>query len=119
MLCPTVFGVGNRKNNTPFAQSSWFIRPNLPVECSDISNDKDIDKGAWVEFRHLQGLLCEDDRGAEIQGMPYTTIDGANSDYITDNDVYSSGYMVDQSIVTMHSPDIEFDEDIQQAINGN
>lgn len=119
MLCPTVFGVGNRKNNTPFAQSSWFIRPNLPVECSDISNNSDIDKGAWVEFRHLQGLLYGDDRGAEIQGMQHTSIDGANSDYITGNDKYQSGYMVDQSIITMHSPDIEFDEDIQQAIDGN
>lgn len=66
MLCPTVFNVGNRRNNTPFAQSSWFVRPNLPVDVKDIKNDKDIDKGAWVEFRHLQGLLYGRDRGAEI-----------------------------------------------------
>ena len=39
-----------------------------------------------------------------------TTLGGANSDYATGNDNYSSGYMVDQSIITMHSPDIEFDD---------
>lgn len=119
MLCPTVFNVGDRKNNTPFAQSSWFIRPNLPIETSSIKNTEDIEKGAWVEFRHLQGLLYGTDRGAEIQGMKYTYLEGANSDYVTNSDKYSSGYMVDQSIITMHSPDIEFDEDIQQALNGN
>lgn len=119
MLCPTVFSVGNRKNNTPFAQSSWFIRPNLPVDYSDIKNTEDIDKGAWVEFRHLQGLLYGTNRGAEIQGMGYTYLEGANSDFVTNNDAYSSGYMVDQSIITMHSPDIEFDDNTQQAIDGS
>lgn len=119
MLCPTVFNVGNRRNNTPFAQSSWFVRPNLPVDVKDIKNDKDIDKGAWVEFRHLQGLLYGRDRGAEIQGAGMTTLRGANSDYATGNDNYSSGYMVDQSIITMHSPDIEFDDNTQQALDGN
>ena len=119
MLCPTVFSVGNRKNNTPFAQSSWFIRPNLPVEATSVRNTEDIDEGAWVEFRHLQGLLYGNNRGAEIQGAGLTTLVGANSDYIFGNDNYSSGYMVDQSIITMHSPDIEFDDNTQQAIDGN
>lgn len=119
MLCPTVFSVGNRKSNTPFAQSSWFIRPSLPVDASSVSNATDIEKGAWVEFRHLNGLFNGINRGAEIQGMPYTYLAGANFDALNNKDTYSSGYMVDQSIITMHSPEIEFDENTQQAIDGN
>lgn len=67
----------------------------------------------------MQGLLYGNNRGAEIQGAGLTTLVGANSDYIFGNDNYSSGYMVDQSIITMHSPDIEFDDNTQQAIDGN
>ena len=32
MLCPTLFRAGSRRNNTPFSQSSWFIRPFLVEE---------------------------------------------------------------------------------------
>lgn len=119
MLCPTVFNVGNRRNNTPFAQSSWFIRPNLPVDYSSIQNTENVDKGAWVEFRHLQGLLSGSNRGAEIQGSIQTSLEDANRDYLSNDDNYSSSYMVDQSIITMHSPDIEFDDSTQWALEGN
>lgn len=121
MLCPTVFGIGNRKSNTPFAQSSWFIRPNPPMEYSSISNVNDgdnIDYGSIVEFRHLHGLFTGTDRGAEIQGMPSVSLSSANSSYVKTEERVSSGYMVDQSIITMHSPDIEFDDATQQALDG-
>ena len=119
MLCPTVFNVGNRKNNTPFVQSSWFIRPNLPVEVPSVNNNTDIDKGAFVEFRHLHGLMGLNNRGAEIQGSVPLILQSVNLDYYSGNDEYQSGYMVDQSVITMHSPDIEFDDSVQQAIDGN
>lgn len=32
VLNPTVFNVGDRKNNTPFAVSSWFFRPNVAFD---------------------------------------------------------------------------------------
>ena len=30
ILCPTVYNVRDRYDNAPFAQSSWFSRPNIP-----------------------------------------------------------------------------------------
>ena len=32
ILCPTVYNVSDRFGNSPFAQSSWFIRPNAPFD---------------------------------------------------------------------------------------
>lgn len=110
MLCPTVFRAGSRKNNTPFSQSSWFIRPNQP----DIrtNNGAGIDLGANVEFRHLCPLKSGKDRGAEIQNIKespdFVTVNSNMS--IEDNEKYSDIFFVDQSVITMHSPDIEFDD---------
>ncbi len=32
ILCPTVYNVEDRYTNSPFAQSSWFSRPNIPFD---------------------------------------------------------------------------------------
>lgn len=118
MICPTVFNVGNRNNNTPFSQSSWFLRPFLPwnVDFSSdaTNNDRNIDNGAWVEFRHHYGLFNGNNRGAEIQNISHFPNVPYNLGNINnDVDTYSNIFMVDQSILTLHSPDIEFDTSIQ------
>ena len=117
MLCPTVFNIGNRRNNTPFSQSSWFLRPFLPwdVDFSNpkMNNNSEIDKGAWVEFRHHYGIFNGANRGAEIQNISQMTYGEYNLSSVNNPDTYSSLFMIDQSIVTMHSPDIEFDTSIQ------
>lgn len=117
MLCPTVFNIGNRRNNTPFSQSSWFLRPFLPwdVNFSDskMNNNSNIDNGAWVEFRHHYGIFNGANRGAEIQNISQMTNGEYNLSSVNNPDTYASLFMVDQSIVTMHSPDIEFDSSIQ------
>lgn len=118
MLCPTIYNLEDRKNNNPYTQSSWFIRPNLPIEItydssgneiensfSDINNEN-INSGSFVEFRHGKPLITGDNRGSEIQN---------NTEYI-----------IDQSIITFHSPDVEFnsntiispEEDIDMRIVG-
>lgn len=118
MLCPTIYNLEDRRNNNPYTQSSWFIRPNLPVEItydssgneienpfSDINNEN-INSGSFVEFRHGKSLIKGDNRGSEIQN---------NTEYI-----------IDQSIITFHSPDVEFnpnsiispEEDIDMRIVG-
>lgn len=109
MLCPTVFRAGSRKNNTPFSQASWFIRPNLVTD--RVGNKASIDAGAHVEFRHLHALKSGKDRGAEIQNIiespDFTTVNYYMKS--EDSDKYSDIFFVDQSVITMHSPDIEFD----------
>lgn len=112
ILCPTVFCVKDRVSNTPFAQSSWFFRP----MSANIDNFTDIDKGATVEFRHLEPLKTDIDRGAEIQNMISTNFAKANNSAKKDKATNNNAFFVDQSIITMHSPDIEFDNSTKQAL---
>lgn len=114
ILCPTVFCVKDRVSNTPFAQSSWFFRPMSET----VDNTKNIENGATVAFKHLEPLRVESDRGAEIQNMVGTTFVAANSNAKNDKATNNNAFFVDQSIVTMHSPDIEFDNSTKQALEG-
>ena len=114
ILCPTVFCVKDRVSNTPFAQSSWFFRP----MSSSINNSTDIDKGATVAFTHLDPLKTGSDRGAEIQNMISTNFVTANNNAKNDKATNNNAFFVDQSIITMHSPDIEFDSSTKQALEG-
>lgn len=166
ILCPTVYNVSDRFGNSPFAQSSWFTRPNAPFDeykafhygknnegawsgdwaglgqplgnpsaysrAGIMSNDWTVvtsegtqynidivNKGAWAEFRHNRPIPGNSNRNAEIQCIwnpppgPYVN-DGA-----TDSDVASwvsnnaENYYIDQSILTFHSPDIEFDNEVR------
>lgn len=99
MLCPTVYNRKGREKSAPFAQSSWFLRPF--VKDSLLVNDNVSIKadynamGNVPSFQHLSHLGFDTGRDAEIQGA-------ASGD--DDRD-----FCVDQSIITMHSPDIEFD----------
>ena len=118
VLCPTVFSIGQRKTNTPFSQSSWFFRP-MSLEDPKITNTTNLDKGSVVSFKHLDCLLANDDRGAEIQNMFYDTFENANTAARYNYTSRDNLFFVDQSILTFHSPDIEFDDSTRQAIEGS
>lgn len=166
ILCPTVYNVSDRYGNSPFAQSSWFTRPNAPFDeykafhyhqssggdwsgdwvglgqylgdpsthsrAGIMSNNNTIvtssegqynidivNKGAWAEFRHNRPIPSNNNRNAEIQciwdppARPYV------NDSMTDSEVASwvsnnaENYYIDQSILTLHSPDIEFDNEVR------
>lgn len=113
VLCPTVFSIKDRVSNTPFAQSSWFFR----LMSSNTPGSEDITDGARVQYRHLQPLLSNSSRGAEIQNMKYYPFSSANVTAKKDRSTDINTFFVDQSIVTMHSPDIEFDNSTKQALN--
>lgn len=120
ILCPTVFNAGSRESNSPFSQSSWFLRPFSTSNPINDNNDN-ASKGAVAEFRHYFPLLTGLNRGAEIQNMfisPDSTSDTPNitlaktKEALTGEDrnsAYEAIYYVDQSVLTFHSPDIEFD----------
>lgn len=90
--------------------------------------------GTWGEFRHNHLIATHEVvnwRSSEIQSapivkateegdskfFPYTEVDEASiSDWVDD---HASEYYIDQSIVTLHSPDIEFDESLQNINMGN
>lgn len=157
ILCPTVYNIGDRFGNSPFAQSSWFARPNLAFDiernksnwngigtlfgdydkskAAVISNKNanltidpgtpsaktiliDIaNKGAWAEFRHNKPVPNNWERNAEIQCIantpagPYTASKGSELNSYTAS--HAEYFFVDQNILTLHSPDIEFDEGVQ------
>jgi len=157
ILCPTVYNIGDRFGNSPFAQSSWFARPNLAFDiernksnwngigtlfgdydkskAAVISNKNAIltidpgtpsaktilidivNKGAWAEFRHNKPVPNNWERNAEIQCIantpagPYTASKGSELNSYTAS--HAEYFFVDQNILTLHSPDIEFDEGVQ------
>lgn len=166
ILCPTVYNISDRYGNSPFAQSSWFTRPNAPFDeykafhynqnnegdwggdwvklgqflgnpsaysrAGIMSNDRTIvtsngtqynidvvNKGAWAEFRHNKPIPCNSKRNAEIQCIWNPPSDPYVEDTATDSDVASwvsnnaENYYIDQSILTFHSPDIEFDNEVR------
>lgn len=39
VVCPTVYNLKDRKENGPYAQASWFMRPNAPVDLWGIGED--------------------------------------------------------------------------------
>ena len=95
ILCPTVYNEEDRENNKPYAQSSWFTRPNIPLDIENFDNNEvpdNIERGATVEFRHNQLVISGLNRGSEIQN--------------------GVEYKVDQSILTFHSPEVEFDDSL-------
>lgn len=164
ILCPTVYNVSDRYGNSPFAQSSWFVRPNAPYDnykafhynssepigdwedrdlgsfkpvssnsrAGIMSNDREsitkgsvsydidvVNKGAWAEFRHNRPIPSNNQRNAEIQCIynpqanPYISSnsdESASTDWVSQN---AENFYVDQSILTFHSPDIEFDSEVR------
>ena len=167
ILCPTVYNISDRFGNSPFAQSSWFTRPNAPFDeykafhynqnnegawfgdwlelgqflegnpsaysrAGIMSNDKTtvilketpytidiVNKGTWAEFRHNRPIPGNNNRNAEIQCIwnppsgPYVNDTATDSDvasWVSDN---AENYYIDQSILTFHSPDIEFDNEVR------
>jgi len=151
VLCPTVYNVGDRYNNSPAVQSSWFFRPNAPVSNiynSDLissggtydatytpvmSNSRDlyndnvinaatVNNGKWAEFRHNKKIPGNSKENAEIQCIthpPEPFLQDVNESYTESSDPAQwvsenkECFYVDQSIVTMHSPDIEFDKEVR------
>lgn len=126
MICPTVFNAKYREINTPFSQASWFIRPfNHNIDTQDRSQSN------IAEFRHMAPLSHGLTRAAECQNMCfYEYTDGLveNTDYplirlgsVTGymgkvDSKYQPAYFIDQSILTLNSPDITFDDNSYNVI---
>ena len=154
---PTLFNVGNRNNNAPFVQSSWFARPDSPyddkyscVESTRDCQDRDlgtsnsvnsmsgilnwngsgtygkdiyghvtssswlvkkdwVEKGACITSRHLRPIGGFSSRNGEVRNLQSTR--GQLQHIVKSNvETYKRDYYVDKSIVTFHSPELEFDD---------
>lgn len=76
-------------------------------------------KGSWAEFRHFRPIPSNNERNAEIQciwnpptnpGVPDDYTDSDINTWVSNN---SENFYIDQSILTLHSPDIEFDDSLK------
>lgn len=113
VLCPTVYWVEGRRTNSPYVMSSWFFR-------AATQNLRQFDygptSGANIQFEHNKELLSGANIGSEIQNMVPTGEPGEGSiNDIKDTqkaEEHKSSFFVDENIVTFHSPDIEFDQNL-------
>lgn len=115
LLAPTVYSLQGRANGTPYAQSSWFFRLNGQSNIQNIHGYTLY--GGLSKYSEIQGVPKElSDVSANT--VTATVYIGPNNDQHIDvkKDQMSSIFAVDQNIVTMHSPDLEFD-DTMQSIN--
>lgn len=85
-----------------------------------------VNKGAWAEFRHNYPIPNNWERNAEIQciadvptkysernGELAVYTDKVGSDLTSYVSTIQEYFFVDQSILTMHSPEIEFDDNVK------
>ena len=122
VLNPTLFNIEDRVDGTPFAQPSWYFRPYYSG--SDVG---DSSNGSTLRFKHYDSLYCQSEaegeqphidddffnrlKMVEIQGstLAYENPFKEKNDTLTTN----SQFFIDQSIVTLNSPDLEFDTEVQ------
>lgn len=132
VLTPTVYNVEDRWTSSPYAQSSWFFRPNSLHEYNDYPIETDpgagqslnVGDGYGAEFRHNFPIPGNTYPNAEIQCIsnpPWNPYIGSLANDTTETQQWVSHFKecfyVDQSIFTMHSPDIEFDPEILNSAN--
>lgn len=109
IIAPTVGLVGNRAKEVGcYAQSSWLWRPYHPENTGDYMN-------TCPAYEHNTSLYIGAGRNVELQNM---AIDASwNSQYTYDElasgieenkNAYFGFFTVDQSIMTFHSPELEF-----------
>ena len=86
-----------------------------------------VNKGSWPEFRHNTALASSDKRNCEIQCMDSSQSPRIDKDTDTDTNTASQvwksnnreQFFVDQSILTFHSPDIEFNTQVRSLDSSN
>ena len=125
VLCPTVYNVEDRFSNAPFAQSSWYWRPSTTSDVSNMSNATSTAiYGKWAEFRHNHPIPSNTAENSEIQCIvsppqrPYlnygrrSAAGQSSSTPIIWAAKHRECFYIDQSILTLHTPDIEFGEEL-------
>ena len=101
VVCPTLWTNLDRESNSPYAVSSWFFRPFVDEANRDDSNDVEANNGTYAQYVDYDSINpVYPDRTTEIGVETLKTLAEGSTEV---ND-----YLVDSSILTFHSPDIEF-----------
>lgn len=140
IVCPTVYNLGDRNDNSPYVQSSWFARPSYSrynqfsnAYIPSKSTSPFLQRGAPLEYRMVSKSIRDSYKYKDaVIGLPdseyfNSEIFGVvNTPKITD---YTGGtptresiakdfknaFGIDKRIVTLHSPELDnsFNDDIQ------
>ena len=76
VVCPTVYNLKDRKENGPYAQASWFMRPNVPADLWGVSSSifgkfEDIVSGVTKRISHKSDLMTFDDEKIATNNIGY------------------------------------------------
>lgn len=120
IINPTLYKASDRPDNSPYSISSWFFRPKFAGGSSDDLYGWDVspkDGGVVLEHRHGRPLPSSFTYNGEIQSQ-----DCVSRKYYSETtegtcpDVSEGNFMIDESICTFHSPEIEFDETVKNLV---
>lgn len=120
VINPTVFEIHDRYNNAPFAQASWFFRPlssssldsyTTPVTSSSLRKiaSRPYQPLNYTLYEHAFSDTDSSDNylNEEVQGEGNLLLDKLGRRTLKSKSIE---YMVDQSILTLNSPELEFEE---------
>lgn len=112
IVCPTLYNTTDRNSNSPYAVSSWFFRPFVDEANREDTSIKGAEHGTYARYVDLDGVNpVYPDRTTEIGTVTLR--------HLSENETEVTDYLVDSSIVTFHSPDIEFGNINTSNINLN
>lgn len=104
VICPTLYTQNNRFNDKRlYAQSSWFFRPTYGNNIEQIGGDGAVSPCTIGTLPYTSG--------ANNEGEPtFTGLDTIRQVEIQGDFDDNDKFIIDSSFVTLHSPDIEFDD---------
>ena len=99
MLCPTIKVEDTTDDSKTKYYSSWFLRT-IPPQGDEYKDSTSVYLGTTPKYKHNDALGDPTSNTSEIEG------------YFSEAQAYNK-FTVNQNIVTFHSPDVEFDESLQ------
>lgn len=108
ILCPTIYNVKDRSQNSPFVQSSWQF-----LMYGNISDNYSI--GSTTENMGNCDIQCMQDPQLCAPYARYTSSGETDRKYMTGKefiDYFSEDYFIDTNTMTFHSPDIDSSEEL-------
>lgn len=105
VICPSIYSCTHRIKNQPYAQASWFFRPHNTD--ARLNQYFEHNAGAYLESRHNVMLPSDDKNGAEVQGAGKSSREMViNGEHFLKN---QKEFCPDRHIITLNSPEVEFD----------
>jgi hypothetical protein len=134
IVCPTLYNIKDRLDNSPYVQSSWFTRPNYfkfndydayvssGYKGSEMFKYRKDLKGFPLEFRMIgnngvMNLPPPSEYNSEVQygiqneelvyGNYEIAINASDSERKSNFTAYFNNFGIDKTVVTLHSPELD------------